>query len=124
MTMTQATVTYDDVIKFITTEADYDQLRGIFDAGNARRKIVSSMETARKAATIKVATEVELSNLSPKYLNGLKGKVTEVDKNRVTVELDADSTARLEMTNQRRFRRFAADKAITIPGVPVSSCKF
>lgn len=123
MTMTQATVTYDDVIKFITTEADREQLTSIANAHNARTKILRSVQTAQAAATVKVGLAVELTGLKPKYLNGLKGKVTKVERERVQVELDEDSSTTLQFTRQSRYHRIGT-APMTVPGLPVGCLKF
>jgi hypothetical protein len=63
------------------------QLDEILDACYQRKKLTRDQNTAMAMATIKVGDVVVLKNLRPKYINGLKGKVVEKKRTKISVEL-------------------------------------
>lgn len=119
--------TLTEALTFITGEATGPDLERILDAVKTRRRIVGAM----RAATVAVGAQVTLTGLSPKALNGLKGKVTTISGNRGNVELDRDGTETLAYSNTR-FRvqaltslRSTDDefRGVTIAGVPLQCCE-
>lgn len=109
--------TLSDVAGFITSEATEDDLKRIYGFCKTRSK---TLRTIRAAAVSKGA-QVELTNLSPQYLNGLTGEVASINKDRCEVLLDEKSTDRLKWTRQSRFM-VGEEPRYTIRGVPLSSC--
>ena len=86
--------TLADVVGYVLTEAGEPDLAQILDAYRQRRKTLATAAAGR----IAVGSEVELTNFKPKLLNGLTGKVIDIDAGLAIVELDETST------NLLRFR--------------------
>src|SRR5690625_6208982 len=114
MSATTAAPALVDAITFIkrATESDIDRM---YNALKLRRQALSE----QRAAAVTVGTEGTLTGLSPKYLNGLSGKVVAIRGKRADVELDEGSTMTLRFTRQTRFRIPANQERYTIPGVPL-----
>ena len=114
------TTTLSDVLTFINgserTEAD---LTAISNSCHEREGVLRRA----RAATIREEDSVRLRDLSPKYLNGLTGKVAKgsISGNRCSVALDAESTEQLSRTGGRRFYIPAGTTEYTIYGVPLAS---
>ena len=112
-------------LTFITTEATASDLDRVIDAVNTRRKFFRSA----RAATVYVGAEVELTNLSPKALNGLTGEVKSITKDRCDVLLTEGATVVLA-SSRTKFAmaagvamRDTAKPQYLIHGVPLSSCE-
>ena len=74
---------YTDIIDWIGENATLDQIHLINNALRNRQRALGR-EIAEK---VKVGMRVELQGISPKYLNGLTGEVTQISGNRATVAL-------------------------------------
>jgi hypothetical protein len=110
--------TLTDVATFITSEATEDDIARIYEFCKQRNKTLRTI----RAASVQTGAAVELSNLSPKYLNGLTGTVSTITKDRCAVLLDEESTSTLKWSGRGRF--VVGEQAnYTLNGVPLSSCK-
>jgi len=70
-------------------QGKYDnELNDIQGAVNTRRKLNRNQNQAVVLATINVKDIVVLHGLTPKLLNGLKGKVTDINRTTISVMLD------------------------------------
>src|SRR5690625_1295834 len=99
MTTNTATTTLSDVLAYIANEATTTDVQPIADAIRQRQKPLMD----QRAATVTEGTTGTLANITPKYLNGLSGTVTDVIGSRATFLLDEASTNILRATRQRRF---------------------
>jgi hypothetical protein len=89
---------------------DFDsQLDDMQDAMNDRRKIVRQMTTAKNMMNIKVSDIVVLKGLTPKELNGRKGKVTAKKR----------STISVKFTDGKTTSRFREGATVRVPAVCV-----
>jgi hypothetical protein len=66
------------VLSYIHSTNEDGDLDVIFDACRARRKTLGSI----KAATVKEGDRVRIDGISPKYLAGVTGTVTSIDRSR------------------------------------------
>lgn len=116
--MTTATVTRDlttaEVRAFIFA-CDSAALADLQRQIKARHKALR----AQAAASVSVGATVTLEGLSPKYLNGLTGTVTSIDRARGSVTLDEASTQRLRFDGARRFFIAADATEYLLGGVPL-----
>jgi hypothetical protein len=96
------------VVGFILSEATESDIDRIYDAAKQRSKALRAI----RAATISVGAEVETTNLSPKYLNGLRGKVQSITGQRAVLLItDPHSLSQIIDTKYG---------PITLPGGPVA----
>lgn len=124
MTTTTAPArTLTDALGFIATAATNDDLDRIYEAANARAKVLRDQRDAERAAVLTVGASVEVDGVRPKYLNGLRGTVASITGQRVTVTLDADSTRRLSYTRQTKFYVPVGADSYDLSGLPVGACK-
>lgn len=107
--------TFTDAISFITNNADADDLERILDAYKSRKKALAAV----RAASVRKGSEVTLTGLSPKYLNGLSGVVHAVRGQRCDVKLDENSTATLRYSGTR-FYVPEGDKNYVLTGCPLT----
>lgn len=89
---------FKDVLEYVGNTATAEEVRALFDAGNARIKHVRSLQAAETAAAVKVGDTVTTGGLKPAYLNGLTGTVKSVDRRArrtdVTIDLDESSVGK------------------------------
>ncbi|MCX5207487.1 hypothetical protein OG897_39555 [Streptomyces sp. NBC_00237] len=121
------TTTLEQMTAFIVGDADDAALEHIIEAVNTRRRGDRIKAETVAAATVTKGATVELAKLSPAYLNGLKGIVSEVDrprrgKPRATVTLDADSTDVLRYNGSRKFFVAPGVTNYDLHGVPLTCC--
>lgn len=116
MATATATITLSDVVAFLNNATEYD-LDIIHKSSNDRRRALRN----QRAAVVTVGMNATLGDLSPKYLNGLSGKVTAINGQRGTVTLDEQSTNNLRFFGSRRFPIPMDVKEYDLPGVPLSS---
>ncbi|WNV83092.1 hypothetical protein [Umezawaea sp. Da 62-37] len=111
-----------DVVGYVLEHADDNDLAAIAQAMKSRRTILRM----KAAAAVTVQTRVTIDGLSPTYLNGLCGVVTEIVNGRgeqlATVTLDKASTARLAVSSTR-YGHLAGRDSHDLRGVPLSCCK-
>lgn len=93
----------EDAAEFINI-ATAEQLERLDQQMRLRRRTLES----QRALSVTTGTQATLTNLSPKYLNGLTGTVTSISGSRATVTLDEGSTISL---------RYAGRKFYVAPGV-------
>lgn len=89
--------TFSDVLEYVGNTATAEEVRALFDAGNARIKHVRALQAAAIAAEVKVGDMVRTGGLKPAYLNGLTGTVQSIEPGRrvnVTLKLDEASAAK------------------------------
>lgn len=115
--MATATITIEDVFEYVHGHADEEELDSLVEAFKARRKALSE----KRALNVKVGTEVTLSGLSPKYLNGLAGTVETVNGSRADVRLNEESTQRLRFKG-KRFYVPMDEETHLLTGVPKGCC--
>lgn len=115
--MATATITIEDVFEYVHGHADEEELDSLVEAFKARRKALSQ----KRALNVKVGTEVTLSGLSPKYLNGMSGTVETVNGTRADVRLNEASTRRLRYSG-KRFYVPEDEEQYLLPGVPKGCC--
>lgn len=112
-----ASATITDVLDYVHTRADDQDIESLVQAARTRRKVLGE----QRAATVRVGLEVCLDGLSPKYLNGLTGTVDTLDGNRAAVKLDEVSTDRLR-TSGRRFHVPIDTRRYLLGGIPKACC--
>lgn len=81
-----------DVLNYIGDNATETECKELFNHANARIKALRARAGAANAANLTVGDIVCLTGLSPKYLNGCVGEVTNLSPGKagtsVTVKLD------------------------------------
>ena len=77
-----------DVIAGIQKLDDPADIKRVFDAANARNKVLRDQATQLAAATLKVGDKVVTHSIRPKYLSGCTGEVIEVNGDKFRVALD------------------------------------
>lgn len=112
------TITITDVGEFIN-QADTETCDRLFDLVRERKRSIG--RTA--ALSVRSGCKVKLHGLSPKYLNGLEGKVTSIRGQRGDVALTSDSVTTLRLYGGRRFFIPHDATEYTVPGVPLSCCE-
>lgn len=80
--------TFNDVLTYMRDSATESEASALFEAANARLRSLRAATAAENIASLKPDTEVRLSGLKPKYLNGLTGTVRSIEGSRVRVKLD------------------------------------
>jgi len=108
-----------DALTFVANAQIEDELNRLQSAINARRQSIAAI----RAAAITVGAKVELSNLSPKYVNGLTGTVEAYSRGkrtRMDVRLDEASTRRLRILGGHRFPVPEGVKEYLFMGVPMT----
>jgi hypothetical protein len=88
-----------DVLSYVRNQSTRSDLDAIQDAIKAARPRLA----AEAAAKLSVGTEVTISGLSPKYLNGLRGNVVSIRGQRFDLQLDEASTNRVRGTKHGPF---------------------
>jgi hypothetical protein len=87
-----------EVIEFIYDETDEQDITNIFNACKSRKRVLGQC----RAAQVRVDQQVRVVNISPKYLNGLTGKVEFLSGSRCDIQLDERSKARIAITRHGR----------------------
>jgi RNase P/RNase MRP subunit p29 len=74
---------------------------------------------------VAVGADVEIVDISPRYLNGLTGTVVRIQGARVTVQLDELSTMRLKCEPKSKSKFPVAPDATSynLTGLPRASCQ-
>ena len=119
MTSTQS-ITNVNVLQYIAYNATESDVNLFFEALKERRKALGTV----KAASVSLDATVVLSGLSPKYLNGLSGTVTVLNRSsgsikRGSILLDEASTKKLRYSGTR-YHVPADMGRYTLGGVPLS----
>lgn len=119
-----AQTTIADVITFVASQANEDDIERLLTAIKARRSILSQV----RAASLAVGDEVTINGISPAVLNNLTGTVKSISGNRAEVELTVGSTERVAYGRHSRFSASAhhaanEKKGLSVPGIPMS-CLF
>lgn len=108
--------TLQDVIAFIASEADADDISRIHGATKQRTRTLRDI----RAAAVKIGSEVKITDISPKYLSGMRGEVTEINGKHATVLLTKDDTDVLRYSGRRFFVPSGVDR-YTLGGLPLST---
>ncbi|WP_433463920.1 hypothetical protein [Spirillospora sp. CA-128828] len=87
-------ITQADILQYIIAVTDKSDLDRLAAAIRNRRGDLLSF----RAASVKVGSTVRLDNISPKYLAGMTGKVTEIDGRNCTISLTENSIKDLRYT--------------------------
>ena len=91
-----------DVVTFIITDASVgnrDGVNAVITAIRERQKLNNANQTALAKATLRIGDTISVSGISPKYLNGMQGKIKSFNQTR--------SRADIEITDNRGDRRVA-----------------
>lgn len=113
------TTALPELVDKIMGTATEDDLTQIEQAVGLRRRALRQV----RAAAVTVGATVTITEISPKYLTGLSGTITTIDKGRhASVRLDEESTTTLRFTRQRRFFVRPDVTEYTITGIPLSCC--
>lgn len=107
-----------DCIKWILTEASEEDIEQIYAAGKQRSGVIRAL----RAAIVSVDMETQLSGLSPKYLNSMRGTIVSIKGKRADVRLDEKSTNQLRWAGMGRFVVADGDTAYVLTGIPLSCC--
>jgi len=86
-------ITQSQVLLAIAGGTCDDDLDAVFNVYKDRSKFVRNLGAVENYATITVGQKVELVNISPKYLAGMTGEVTDKDGKNFTVLLDPEFRA-------------------------------
>lgn len=114
-----ATLTITDTVDFLHSQATEQDLDTVLQAIRLRRKALGNIT----ASAVQVDLDVRLDGLSPKYLNGLTGKVTDLKGDRATVRLDENSTDTLRVRSRgKRFYIPELTAEYDLGGIPMSCC--
>lgn len=117
MTATTTPGSVAEVIDYVHSHADEQDLEVLGRAIKDRRKLLGE----QRAATVRRGVEVSLDGLSPKYLNGLTGTVETVRGSRADIRLDEQSTVRLRLSG-RKFHVPSDETQYLLTGVPKQCC--
>jgi preprotein translocase subunit YajC len=77
-----------DFIGDIISGVHDHQLEEMSEAIRQRKKLKRTQNTAMAMVTMKVGDVVILKGLNPKYINGLRGKVVDLKRTKISVMLD------------------------------------
>ncbi|AVZ70901.1 hypothetical protein SLUN_00075 [Streptomyces lunaelactis] len=111
--------TREQALEFITLHATQSDLDRVYAAAKQRTQTLRDL----RAAAVSEGTEVRLSKIKPKYLNGLTGTVKTVEQKRtraiVSILLDEESTENMRhiLYVERGVKRHL------LTGVPASVCE-
>lgn len=114
-----ALITFEDVLDYILDGASDEEIDRIWDAARTRQKVLR----AKAAALVSVGTRVSLTDISPKYMAGLTGDVTDITGSRATVRFDGKSTLVLRRKGNRRFYIPRDVEEYEVSGIPLSTCR-
>ena len=108
----------NDVIGFIAGHADENDINLIHQTIKTRNSLLKS----QRQSDIKIGDQVELLGLSPKYLNGLMGVVSQKGT-RSSIVLDERSTGRLRIAGRKRFWIAPDANEYELTGIPAGCMK-
>lgn len=110
-----------DVIAYIIDKADESDLDTLTLSIRRRRDALRAVA----AAAVTVGASVTIRDVSPKYLNGLTGTVTNIEtrarKQIASVELDRESTRRLALSSTK-YAYLIDHRSYELSGVPLACC--
>lgn len=107
------------VVDFIASSATEGDLAKIHEAIRVRESALRE----ERAGRVAVGADVEIVDISPKYLNGLTGTVVRIQGARVTVQLDELSTMRLKCEPKSKFPVAPDATSYNLTGLPRASCQ-
>jgi hypothetical protein len=116
--MNIATLTFDEVVDYVTTHATNEELEELQAAMNARNSILQ----AQRAAAVRVGSTVTFVTIAPKYMEGLTGEITSIDGKHATVRLNVRSTNTLRVKGRRRFFIPPTTQRYEVSGIPLTCC--
>lgn len=105
-----------DAVEYIQS-ADEGGLDRIYAACKLRQKALKEL----RASSIFVGAEATTINLSPKYLNGLKGKVVSINRERGNLHI-TDEGSMFQISGTKYGPQFG-EKEFTLRGIPLSCFK-
>ena len=74
-----------DICDSILVGDNDDDIKTIFNALNERQRIVRAIRGAKARSEMRIGSEGTLTGLSPKYLNGMRVRVSTIKKTRVGI---------------------------------------
>jgi hypothetical protein len=101
-----------EVLSYIYSQTTPEDVSTIFQACKERNRLLNSV----RAASVTKGSKVKLTGLSPKYLNGLKGEVTEITGAKCVIHLDPSSAQKI------KFTKWGSTLGV-LTGVPTSTCE-
>lgn len=116
--MPESTPTLQSATDFVLSHATDDDLTRLAAAIKQRRPALASIRTA----TLTTGVAVRIANVKPKYLDGLTGRIAQIDGKHATVALDADSIDRLRYTSQSRYVVPTEATSFDLRGIPLTCC--
>ncbi|MEX5711858.1 hypothetical protein AB1484_27085 [Parafrankia sp. FMc6] len=118
--MPESIPTLQSATDFVLSHATDDDLTRLAAAIKQRRTALASIRTA----TLTTGATVRIANIKPKYLDGLTGRIVQIDGKHATVALDADadSTDRLRYTSQSRYIMPTEATSFDLRGIPLTCC--
>ncbi|MFF4924310.1 hypothetical protein ACFY4B_27310 [Kitasatospora sp. NPDC001261] len=116
-----STVTVADVAAYLASQATDPEIDRFFELSHQRTKFLNSA----RAAMLTTGDAVRIQGMSPKYLNGLQGKVGPINTSRkgpyTTLLLDKASTAKLRKASKSYYIPADAED-FGLEGIPLSCC--
>lgn len=64
---------FQDVLTYVATQSTDAEIRALFNAGNARTKVLRSLAAAELTAQLTPGTRVRVKDIRPKRLQGVTG---------------------------------------------------
>lgn len=118
MTATTTPSSVTEVLDYVHSRADEQDLEALIQAVKTRRNVLGE----QRAAAVRTGTEVRLDGLSPKYLNKLTGIIETTKGSRADVRLDKGSTATLRYAG-KKFYIPITEETFLLTGVPKQCCR-
>lgn len=116
--MTTEALTIDTIAAHVVNAATMNDLDTLIAAVKTRRTALNALN----AMAVTADSEIELSGLSPQYLNGLTGTVKPGRRGqRVDILLTEASTSRLRRSGRKYFIPADTERFI-LTGVPAACC--
>lgn len=119
---TNAPAGMPEVSDFILQRATAEELDRLVPLMRQRRQTLRQ----QASADVGMNSNVELADLKPQYLNGLRGTVVAVTTQRgtthATVRLDAHSVTTLA-TSSTKYTHAHGEDSYDLPGIPIICCR-
>ncbi|MEX5635569.1 hypothetical protein [Parafrankia sp. FMc2] len=116
--MPESIPTLQSATDFVLSHSTDDDLTRLAATIKQRRTALASIRTA----TLTTGATVRIANIKPKFLDGLTGRIVQIDGTHATVALDADSTDRLRHTSQSRYIMPTETTSFDLRGIPLTCC--
>lgn len=117
---------FNDVLTYVSTRATRDEVKQLFDAGNARSRVLQTIAAAETASALEPGVSVvRVKDIRPAYLKGLTGKLLTVEtmgrKQVARLELDRMSSLMYSRNKRGGFVMDSTSPELSIlDGIPLS----